>query len=86
MREVIKTGRTVEDATELALAELGVSAEEAVSYTHLVLKVWKNSSCVDSFPIINLSLIHISRCKAPDISLCHHPDSTVWQARKTIFR
>ncbi len=29
MREVIKTGRTVEDATELALAELGVSAEEA---------------------------------------------------------
>ena len=30
MREVIKTGRTVEDATELALAELGVSAEEAV--------------------------------------------------------
>lgn len=29
MREVIKTGRTVEDATELALAELGASAEEA---------------------------------------------------------
>ena len=29
MREVIKTGRTVEDATELALAELGISAEEA---------------------------------------------------------
>ena len=29
MREVIKTGRTVEDATALALAELGVSAEEA---------------------------------------------------------
>ena len=26
MREVIKTGRTVEDATELALAELGAGA------------------------------------------------------------
>ena len=49
MREVIKTGRTVEDATELALAELGVSAEAAaievlelpqrrpVSYTHLAV-------------------------------------------------
>lgn len=29
MREVIKTGKTVEEATELALAELGVSADEA---------------------------------------------------------
>ncbi len=27
MREVIMTGKTVEEATELALAELGVSAE-----------------------------------------------------------
>ena len=30
MREVIKTGKTVEEATELALAELGVSADEAL--------------------------------------------------------
>ena len=29
MREVIMTGKTVEEATELALAELGVSAEDA---------------------------------------------------------
>ena len=34
MREVIKTGRTVEDATELALAELGVRAEEAGIEVH----------------------------------------------------
>ncbi len=30
MREVIKTAKTVEEATELALAELGVSADEAM--------------------------------------------------------
>ena len=29
MREVIMTGKTVEEATELALAELGVAAEDA---------------------------------------------------------
>ena len=29
MREVIMTGKTVEEATELALAELSVSAEDA---------------------------------------------------------
>ena len=28
MREVIMTGKTVEEATELALAELGVAAED----------------------------------------------------------
>ena len=40
MREVIVTGKTVEEATEQACLQLGLPREEvsiAVSYTHLTL-------------------------------------------------
>ena len=35
MRESIMTGKTVEEATRLALAELGVAEEEALSLIHI---------------------------------------------------